>query len=155
VTSSPSDGADYPLVLKVWHWKKRGEPELMGLCETTLTELQARAQALQDADPRVAPAVAGADTQPLPVSALSDGTPLARAHAFQLVDPAAASTTSASSKRAGATHAGLVYVTSATVTIKDSSKRKSQRSQRRKTLTEASIMMSSAEPSRTKMVWPW
>jgi len=162
-SSSVSDplnlgGVDYPLVLKVWHWKKRGDPELIGLCETSLTSLQSRAQALQEADPRAAPAVAGADTKPLPASALADGTPLARAHALPLMDPAL-STGSGKAKNGGAAPkpAGLLYVTNSTLLMKDSNKRKSQRSQRRKTLlgAETSTMAPSAEPSRTKTVWPW
>ena len=144
-------GTDYPLVLKVWHWKKRGEAELMGLFETTLGELQTRAQALQDAAPQLAPG-AGSDAQPPPTSAFADGGVLSP-HAFPLVAPDL--TASGSSKRAAALakHAGLVYCTAAVLSMRDSNKRKSQKS-KRKTLGPGDFgeksIMGSAEPSKSR-----
>jgi hypothetical protein len=153
-----SGGVDYPLVVKCWHWKKRGDAELMGLFETTLTELQARAAALLEAAPQIAPATAGGDAKPLPPSAFADGTPLAQHHAFHLVEPAPATSSGSSSRRNDAPrHAGLVYVTAAALSIRDPNKRKSK-SQRRKTLNASDTRdvdrsMMSTEPSRSRMPW--
>lgn len=49
---SIAGGTDYPLLIKAFHWKKRGDPELMGSFETTLSELEQRHKAFAThADP--------------------------------------------------------------------------------------------------------
>ena len=148
--ADPLSGSDYPLVVKCWHWKKREDAELIGLFETTLSELQSRSSAMQEAAPALSPG-AGSDAQPPPLASFADGGLLAP-FAFPLVDPTAA-LAPASPKRNAPKHAGLVYCTAAVLSIKDSNKRKSNKSKRRtlgqSVLREASFDVPS-EASRSK-----
>jgi hypothetical protein len=110
---SIAGGTDYPLLVKAFHWKKRGEPEFMGSFETTLTELEQRAQGFVTVDP---------------LASLSASAALA----FRLIDHTLAADPK---KGKDYKHSGLVYLSSMEVVLKDKDKRNSQRKSKRKTLT--------------------
>lgn len=111
---SIAGGTDYPLMIKAFHWKKRGEPEFMGAFETTLTHLQQRSQTLVSSG--VDPSGLSSLTAPS-VAALT-------ALAYPLIDP-----TLAAEPKKGKEykHSGLVFITNIDVVVRDKATRQSRR----------------------------
>lgn len=134
---SIAGGQDYPLLIKAFHWKKRGEPELMGSFETTLTELEERARLMANtSDPLTS---ASTLTSSSSTSSALSTPPLNLG--FRLIDPILSSDRK---KGRDYQHSGIVFLHQMEVSLKDKLKRQSTK---RRTMTVQDVMFLAQQPN--------